>query len=135
METRRLIQFGKSSLIISLPKAWIDRNKLKKGDLIYLDEKTDTLNIQPKVTEDTRCSREITIEVQNKDSRMLLNEITAAYINNYNMIIIRGERVASLAKEIRDIIHNLIALEIMEQTGTRIIARDFLNMKETSIEN
>lgn len=135
METRKLIQFGKSSLIISLPKTWIDRNKLKKGDIIYLDEKADSLQIQPKVSEDTRLVKEITIEVQNKDSRMLLNEITAAYVNNYNTIIIRGERVAALAKEIRDIIHNLIALEIMEQTSTKIIAKDFLNMKETSIES
>ena len=38
MEFRKLISFGKSSYVVSLPKAWVVQQKLKKGDLIAVDE-------------------------------------------------------------------------------------------------
>jgi phosphate uptake regulator len=34
VEFRRLIGFGKSSFVVSLPKNWIEKNKLVKGDLV-----------------------------------------------------------------------------------------------------
>ncbi len=43
MEYRKLISFGKNSFVISLPKAWVRHSKLKKGDLIYVEEASDHL--------------------------------------------------------------------------------------------
>ena len=43
MEYRKLISFGKSSYVVSLPKSWVVQNKLKKGDLLYFDEKEKDL--------------------------------------------------------------------------------------------
>jgi phosphate uptake regulator len=34
MEQRKLIALGKSSYAITLPKDWVDRNSLEKGDFI-----------------------------------------------------------------------------------------------------
>ena len=41
MEFRKLISFGKTSFVMSLPKGWVVKNKLKKGDLIALEERED----------------------------------------------------------------------------------------------
>ncbi|MDO8656313.1 MAG: AbrB/MazE/SpoVT family DNA-binding domain-containing protein, partial [Nanoarchaeota archaeon] len=53
MEYRKLISFGKSSFVVSLPKSWVIQNKLKKGDLIYMEENEGTLILGAKEHEST----------------------------------------------------------------------------------
>ena len=38
IDVRKLISFGKGSYIISMPKSWIEKNNLKKGDLISVSD-------------------------------------------------------------------------------------------------
>ena len=51
MEYRKLISFGKSSFVVSLPKSWIKQNKLKKGDLIHFEDEGNNLVIKKKEEE------------------------------------------------------------------------------------
>lgn len=135
IEPRKLIQFGKSSLVISMPKSWVEKHNLNKGDVVYVDEKSYELNIHPSVKEETYEPQEIIINVDGKDSRMIKEEIIAAYVNNYNNILIKGNELNKHAEKIRNHVHNLMALEIMEQGTNKIVAKDFLNMKQTSIKS
>jgi len=135
IETRRLIRFGKSSLVLSLPKAWLDRNALKKGDIVYLDEKTNEILVYPKIKDEVPEARIITITTSNKDLRSIWRELNVAYINNFHTIILTGSNIKEIAKELREKIQNLMALEIIEQTSSRIVTKDFLNVNEVSIEN
>ena len=41
LEIRRLVKSGAASHTISLPKNWLDKNKLNKGDILYINEKSD----------------------------------------------------------------------------------------------
>ena len=43
MEFRKIIAFGKSSFVVSLPKAWMVAHNLVKGDVVYLEEEDDDL--------------------------------------------------------------------------------------------
>ena len=135
MEYRKLISFGKSSYVVSLPKTWIIKQKLKKGDLIYFDERGVDLVLHPKENTDKDEIKEITIEIDGKDLRRIQREIISHYIKNYKNIILVGRELKDKAPEIELAIQNLIALEIMEQTSTRIVARDFLNMEDISLIN
>lgn len=133
MEFRRLISFGKSSFVISLPKAWISQNKLKKGDLIYLEESGPKLVISKKENEGGEAEKEKTIYIDGKDTVAISREICAAYIQNNHKIIFRGKEVKTRIKELQGVVQSLIALEIMEQTEDSVIARDFLNMDTVSV--
>ncbi|MDP2750772.1 MAG: PhoU domain-containing protein [Nanoarchaeota archaeon] len=133
MEYRKLIEFGKNSYIISLPKNWIVKNKLKKGDLIYIDEKTDEIWLHAKHKQDENKNKEVFINVDGKNMPQIEREITTAYINNHNSFIISGKELENNAKEIRSIIQNLMALEIMDQTATKMVAKDFMDMETVSI--
>lgn len=130
MEYRKLISFGKSSFVVSLPKPWINKQKLKKGDVIYFDENEDNLILGTKET-DSKEDKEITISVNKKSIRQIQREIISAYIRNYHRITLIGEEIKVRAKDIQDIIQNLVALEVMEQTSKKIVAKDFLNMRDT----
>jgi phosphate uptake regulator len=132
MEYRKIIEFGKSSYIVSLPKKWISLNNLKKGDLLYLDESGDRIIISPKDKQDKREKKKIEIDVTNMDMDEIQIVLFSKYIQNYNEITFKDRNLKSKARQIRDMVHNLMALEVIEETGTKIVARDFLNMKEIS---
>ncbi len=135
MEYRKLISFGKSSFVISLPKTWVNGNKLKKGDTVFLDERNADLLLSPKEISLEEEQKEITIEVDGKPIRRIQREIITAYITHHKTINLIGEEIKDKAKEIQSFIQNLVALEIMEQTSRRIVAKDFLNMQDLSVEN
>ena len=134
MEYRRLISFGKNSFVISLPKSWVKQNKLKKGDLIYVDDSGSSLLVNSKESEMTKVEREITIMVDGKSIPLIMREMISAYIQNYRTINLKGKEIKMKMKDLQTSIQNLIALETMEQTTDTIVAKDFLNMDTVSIE-
>ncbi len=136
MIIRRLVKAGQASHTISLPKEWLDRHKLKKGDLVYLYEKGDKeLVITPESKADEEVpQKEITIPIDNKELSTIQREITSAYINNYNTIVLNGQSITKQTKDIRKMLHDFVALEVADQTASSIIAKDLLNLKEISID-
>lgn len=134
MEYRKLISFGKNSYVISLPKTWVKQNKLKKGDLIYVDDAGSSLLVNSKESEITKVEKEIVILVDGKTMPLIMREIISAYIQNYRTITLKGKEVKANLKELQAAIQNLIALETMEQNTDMIIAKDFLNMDNVSVD-
>jgi len=134
MEYRRLISFGKSSFVVSLPKAWISQNTLKKGDLIYLQENGPNLLLSKKDNEEKNEEKEKIIYIDGKSDFTIEREVCSTYIQNYPRIVLRGKEIKNKVKELQHIVQSLIALEIMEQTSDTIVAKDFLNMDSVSVE-
>ncbi|MEM4263839.1 MAG: PhoU domain-containing protein [Candidatus Woesearchaeota archaeon] len=135
MHIRRLVKAGQASHTVSLPKNWLEKNNLKKGDIVYLKEISDKeIAIRPDMQEQTIEQKEITIEIDKKELDTVQREITAAYLNNYSTINLLGESIAEKTKEIRKLLHDFVALEITEQTSKRIVAKDLLNLKEISVD-
>ena len=133
MEYRKLISFGKSSYVLSLPKNWVRQNNLKKGDLIYIEENKDGLVLQTTQQSDENEEKEIVINIKNKDLKRIKREIIAAYIHNYKTIVITGDEIKTKASEIQEMIQQLVALEIVEQDNKKIVAKDFLNLKDITL--
>ena len=48
MDYRKIISFGKTSFVMSIPKSWVIKNGLKKGDLVSLEENEGNLIMSPK---------------------------------------------------------------------------------------
>lgn len=136
MYIRRLVKAGPSSHTVALPKEWIEKHNLKKGDAIHLREISETeIAIAPKEQkEQPVMAREKLIDVDNKKIDTIQREITAAYLNNYNLITLVGDSITEKAKTIREIVHNFVALEITEQNTKKISAKDYLNLKEISVD-
>lgn len=133
METRRLISFGTSSFVVSVPKNWVRDNKLKKGDSVHVEDRKGELVLSPSAGGITEEPKRILIEMDNKDMRLVRTEIVSAYLNNYDIIDIAGKQLEKSAPQVKAIIRNLTGLEIIQQTATKITAKDLLNLKEISI--
>ena len=134
MEYRKLISCGKSSFVVTLPKSWINHHRLKKGDMIYLNENLQDLVLQPKPSETAEKEKEIVINIDGKELKRVERETISAYIQNYRTITLLGEEVKDKAKSIEAFIQKLLALEIMEQDSKKIVAKDFLNLKDISVD-
>ena len=135
MEKRKIVGFGKSSLIVSLPKEWLAENKIKKGDDIFLDSDGDNLILSNTAISlkkvERKCIIDATIE---KPLPGIKREICARYINNYNIIEVRGARLKTNSTEIKEYIRNLMVFEILQEDEEKIISRDFLDINSINAE-
>ncbi|MBT3835702.1 phosphate uptake regulator PhoU [Candidatus Woesearchaeota archaeon] len=135
MEYRKLISFGKNSFVISLPKAWIRHSKLKKGDLIYVEEASDHLVLRPHLAKEQEEERKMTIDVDGKTIPLLTRELNAAYIENYREVTFKGKELKEKSKDILDMVRKLIALEVLELDSEHIVTKDFLDMDKVSVKD
>lgn len=133
METRKIIEFGKSSFVLSIPKSWITRNDLGKGDSVCVDVKPRELIISPK-TSDPAEDRKIIIYTKKKSMDLIRTEIFSAYLTNYDTLEIVSEDGLVKPVEIKNIIQNLAGMEILVQTHEKILTKYLLNTDEISIE-
>lgn len=136
MYLRKLVKAGPSSHTIAIPKEWVKKHNLKKGDIVHLRDFSDkeliiSANEQAQAPVITK---EILIDVDNKKIDTIQREITAAYLNNYSLITLSGNSIPEKAKSIRQMVQNFVALEITEQNTKKISAKDFLNLKEISVD-
>ena len=135
IDVRKLISFGKGSYIVSMPKSWIQKNNLKKGDLISVNDDGFELVLRAKQEENKADAREIDIDAKGKNTELIEAEIVSSYLNGYDTINIIFDNHSKEAPRIKDILRNLSGLEIMEQTSTRIMAKNLINMNEISLKN
>lgn len=133
MEQRRLIQFGNSSCVVSLPKYWLDKYKLKKGDRIFIEEEPGSIRVYPKIEEEKKEENKIVIGTNDKKLSLLSTEIVSAYLTNHDIIEIKGNLLKTKAPEIRSIIRDLTGMEVIEQTSGKIVAKDFFDVREMSM--
>jgi phosphate uptake regulator len=131
MDYRKLIKFGRSSYVISLPKDWIDQNKLKKGNIIYVNANKNQLTLSPESHQDEE-RRSIIIDVKKDKFETIKRKIISCYLNNYSNITVLLDPEKN-NKKIREIFQNLVALEVIEQDSHKMVAKDYLNLSEISI--
>jgi phosphate uptake regulator len=132
METRKLISFGKSSFVISIPRIWVVRNNLSKGSQLFLEEEFDSLRLTPKLVPMAKNKKKV-IDAQNRSPGVMESMIISSYLNNYATI-----EIVHLSKNeqtlMKSFLRTLIGIEIIEETNTSIVARDLLNVTEISID-
>lgn len=135
MDTRKLILFGKNSFVVSVPKSWVEKNKLKKSDAVSVKDNGNELVFSANEVNSKKDNKEIVIEADDKEFDILRTQIVSAYINNYNNIIIKSKKKLDNIQDIRQVMHNLVAMEVMEQTKDKVSAKDFLNYNDASVKN
>jgi len=59
MNIRKLVKSGSTSHTIALPKDWLTKNNLKKGDMLYIKEENNEINISSEEKKPTLTTKEI----------------------------------------------------------------------------
>ncbi len=134
MEMRKVIAFGKNSFVLTLPHDFVEKRKVKKGDLVLLEENKDGLTISLSPTKPRDEGRSITILAEGKAASQVRTELVSAYLNNYDPIIIISPSLHLISKEVIASIHGLAGLEVLEQTSSKVVAKSLLNDQEISLK-
>lgn len=134
METRKVQITGGTTLIVSLPKTWVNKVNLSPGDEVSLMTQSDgSLSIRTKNSPEVHHSKVIYIE--SKDGDNLVREIIAAYIAGFTSIELKANKILSKQRDtVRKTVNMLIGPEIIEETLEKIVLQDILNPAELSVK-
>ncbi len=87
---RRLQKIG-SSILVSLPKEWVDANNLVKGNQVELETGQNTISIS--ANKDTRPTKELVISYPLPKEENIVADITGAYLLGYDVIEINSKSI------------------------------------------
>ncbi|RLG00028.1 hypothetical protein DRN58_04110 [Thermococci archaeon] len=125
MEIRRIQVTGGGTYIISLPKKWVERYKLNKGDPLTIEERNMGIFLTPKKQ---KLKKSAVINLSNNIRR----EITAKYMCGYDTINIVSENNIdhSYRKKIKDTLKTLSGYEIVDEKNREITICNLLDPSE-----
>jgi phosphate uptake regulator len=134
METRKVQITGGTTLIVSLPKSWVNKVNLSAGDEVSLKPLSDgSLSVRTRNSPDIHHGKVIIIE--GKDGDNLVREIIAAYIAGFTSIELKANKILSKQRDtVRKTVNMLIGPEIIEETLEKIVLQDILNPAELSVK-
>ena len=128
--TRRLQKIG-SSILVSLPKQWVDAHNLGKGLQVQIETAENSLSIT--AGEGKKLSKEIEIEYPLPTEENIAANITGAYLLGYDIIKIKGKPTISVKDReiIRESMRRLVGMEILDEDASNITGQFLLD--ETSL--
>ncbi len=133
METRKVQRTGKSTFIVSLPKAWAVKNDISAGSLIYINQSDNgSLVLSP-----DRSERDLNIrlDIGSKVGDPLIRDIIGCYISGYRGIEVTSPSMTAAQKrDIHQIVQKLIGPEILEETVNKVQIQDLINPEELHSE-
>lgn len=136
METRKVQFTGNSTFTISLPRDWIDKMGIRRGDVIgLLRDSRGTITITPTI--DARKDyRTKIISLQRESPTHLERMLIGTYVMGFDTIIIRAkERIDNSVKEkVRQFTRSVTGVEIVEETISSITIKDLSDPMELSQE-
>ena len=134
MEERKLIRFGKSAFVITIPHTWLKKNKIKKGDSMSVQETLrNSLEIMPR-NDSVEHSHELIIDITGKSTDEIIQLLLSTYLNGYTLITLQGPNAGKVSF-VRKHVHEFIAAEIMEVTSNKIIIHVFWDIKTINLHS
>jgi len=117
METRKVLEMGGGTMLISLPKAWARRNQIVKGSSILVDEISPRKLIVSPLPGEERSGKTVVIEYPKEYPAYLINDVTGAYLMGSNIIKIMGRKMITSEdrERIKSSMRRLVGLEIMDE--------------------
>jgi phosphate uptake regulator len=133
---RKIMSLGRSSLVISLPKHWLNLNDLKKGDVISLAVQRDRSLVVFPSAEKKKEAREITLHISSvEDGPLIIRRLIGCYLNGYSGIKIVSDNVfsVSLSKTIRNIVR-MLYMRVMVSDAKSMYLQTLIDESKASLE-
>ncbi len=131
MESRKIIQFGNSSYVITLPQDWIKKNNLLKGENINLAQNNNYIILS---TDTEKKEKIAEINLQGKPLKIFNRELISYYLKNFKYIKIKCENCIEKLEEIRVLKEKLSSVEIVEVNKDYILLKDLSSPDELKLE-
>jgi phosphate uptake regulator len=132
MEPRKIIQFGNSSYVITLPQDWLKENNLDKGDKLNVVESNETLILS--VHDKKKSEKTAEISFDDIPLKLFNKELISYYLKNFKYIKIKSENAIEKLEQIRVLKDKLSSVEITEITQDYIMLKDLTSPEELDVK-
>ncbi|MDA4118902.1 MAG: phosphate uptake regulator PhoU [Thaumarchaeota archaeon] len=119
MDTRKVLEMGGGTVIISLPKDWARKNGIVRGSTVAVEEiSARRLLVRPiEGGETAKEAEEVVIEYPRENLSYVTNDVTGAYLMGSNAIRIEGKQFITREDRsgLKSAITKLVGLEIVAE--------------------
>ncbi|MBN2336487.1 phosphate uptake regulator PhoU [Candidatus Bathyarchaeota archaeon] len=137
METRKIMALGKSSLVVSLPKDWLNINNLERGDTVSLETQRDlSLVVHPNLKTGEKEKKKIVVIEPDEDEEAITRIVIGCYLNGYSTIQLTSKKIFTTKqqKAIRDVVKSLY-LRIIESHASEVVLQTLMDESMASVEH
>lgn len=119
MDLRRLQKTSDGTFFVTLPKAWVLRNKLERGAILSFSERKDGKILAEPYGEQERKITTVTLT----PGPLLQREIEEKYLLGYDVFEILSQQVinSDTRDTVRRMVRGLVGLEIVEEDAKKIV--------------
>ena len=119
MDLRRLQRTSDGTFFVTLPKAWVVKNKLEKGAILSFSERKDGKILAEPYGEQERKITTVTLT----PGPLLQREIEEKYLLGYDVFEIVSQQVidSDTRETVRRMVRSLVGLEIVEEEAKKIV--------------
>ncbi|MEM3421452.1 MAG: PhoU domain-containing protein [Candidatus Hadarchaeum sp.] len=139
-EIRKVQRTGGSTYIVSLPKHWIEENRIKPGDGLVVKRLEDsTLQILPPRIQEEKKAAEATIKISpSDDPYKLARKVVSLYLVGYHVIHLMAE--GRLSPPQREVIKSyvrekLVGAELIADSPNEMTIQVLLSYPELSVRD
>ena len=133
---RRIMSLGRSSMVISLPKNWMQLNELNKGDVVsFAIQRDRSLVIYPGAQKKS-SQKEITLRIgHDEEDNLIAQKIIGSFLNGYSGLTLISEKIFSIPQ--RKVIRNTagrLYMRIMESDSKGVYLQTLTDESKASLE-
>ncbi len=136
MELRKIQVTGGSTHVVSLPKKWIDRNRLGRSDPIAIHEEPDGSLLLVPHGEAKAAGRSLSVDlVATAPAEDIVRRLVGAYLAGANEIIVKmGPKMDPKVKtQVRTVTRALIGMEILEESAGSLTIHDLVGVSDMDL--
>ena len=130
MDTRKVLEMGGGTVLISLPKGWAKKNGIVRGSSVAVEEvSARRLMVKPLGGGQRGEDEQVVIEYPRESLRQVANDITGAYLMGSNSILVQGSKVISREdrSRLKGAVTRLVGLEIVDEDAKRMTLQFLLD--------
>lgn len=138
MEIRKVQITGGSSYVITLPKEWVQQQKIQKNEPLGMIVQSDGTLIVTREIHEKPVQKTKKIDVTAiSDPTYLFRILIGTYIAGFTTIEVysKARLPPSIGMIVRDFTQMTIGPEVVEETDNKIVLKDLLNPMEMPFDN
>jgi phosphate uptake regulator len=134
-QERKIVALGRSSLVVSMPKAWLELHGLGKGDKVSLEVQPDGSLLIQSGTERRVGGKEIHLVVEAGESgESIVRRIIGAFLNGYAVVKLSSVEAFSPGQQgaVRGVAGRLYMM-VMESEARSIVLQTLVDESQASL--
>ncbi|MFQ5712008.1 MAG: PhoU domain-containing protein [Candidatus Geothermarchaeales archaeon] len=133
METRKVQKLGHSSVVVSLPKKWVNQVGLRPGDTVSIDTENDFLKITPHLGAAADAEKAVRYVVNTdliSEAGLIERVLTGNFILGHDAVELvskKGRIRSEQLDEVRKVANRLNGVGIVEQSLEFVTVQSFID--------